>query len=239
MSRSRLVVSCCCSTSNQQSQVGLQQQHNNKHLTIRNRKRLKGVLTNWKNATNTIAASYINLIMLGGRIERSSSSKCFLLLSFIVLIAFLGTWQLYTTDESAYKIFKWDIQHGISAGSYSSNDDDNDLSLMQILIKNGAYRANDFVNIDGVVPPYWDDELIPKHPSETTTESLGPCFLSHDSIKWDREAQRSRLRNMSDYPTSGLGPNKNDWANYCLPGFLIIGAGKCGTSVRFVLHSVR
>jgi hypothetical protein len=194
---------------------------------------LKISTTYWKNATYTILKlAYKKLIMLvGGTIERSNASKCFLLAALVVFIVFLGIWQVYRTEESAYKIFNWENQHLIGEG-------DSDLTygpLMDILMKNKAYSENDFVNDVGIIPPYWTDGTIPKHPSETTTESLGPCFLSRDSKQWDKEVKRSRSRNFSDYPTSGLGRDKNDWANYCLPGFLIIGAGKCGTSVCFYI----
>jgi hypothetical protein len=84
----------------------------------------------------------------------------------------------------------------------------------------------------GIVPPYWNVvngttvALSHDFPRETTTAQWGPCFGAHKAVQWDLEIE-SRV----DYPKPAVGISNNDWANYCRPGFLIIGAGKCGTSV--------
>jgi hypothetical protein len=99
-------------------------------------------------------------------------------------------------------------------------------SVFDLLLQNGVYNSSDFMNEVGIIPPYWKNGSIPFHPIETKTDSVGPCFIANTPVKWIDPIEQNT------YPTSGVGLNKNDWANYCLPGFLIIGAGKCGTSVR-------
>ena len=109
--------------------------------------------------------------------------------------------------------------------------------VIEILINRSVYHEDDFVNEIAVIPPFWgnnngSNSTLKCIPDETTTPEWGPCFGTHKSINWERE--------IGDKPTyhkmipidAASTKETNDWAGYCRPGFLIIGAGKCGTSVR-------
>lgn len=180
-----------------------------------------------------------------GNVEKSSSSssskfsKWLLVTAFLMLLLFLGTWQSYLTEESTFRIVSWNGHNGMknatsTTTSQRTNHDAVKYStdnVMEILLDRGVYNKSDFNNEFGIIPPYWINGSEPNHPVETKSGSVGPCFLSNTPIQWnDPNMSPNRF-----YPTSGVGLNKNDWSNYCLPGFLIIGAGKCGTSVCLFL----
>lgn len=188
-----------------------------------------------KNAAATLRAFNQNLIMLeNGKVERSSSSskfsKWFLAITFVILLLFVGIWQSYHTEESTFRFVSWNGRGStINITTLQRTDHDANYrheNVIEILLQRGVYNASDFINEFGIIPPYWIDGSSPYHPVETKSDSVGPCFISNTPVQWNDPGEQNR------FPPSGVGPNKNDWANYCLPGFLIIGAGKCGTSVR-------
>jgi hypothetical protein len=123
-----------------------------------------------------------------------------------------------------------------SAGPSKHNQSRGD--VIDLLIGEGVYDSNSFENEAGVVPPFWDDNATssPCKPDETTTLELGPCFGSHLDVDWHAQANQKDTQIPRYTPlmngASETTKTKNDWAGYCRPGFLIIGAGKCGTSVR-------
>lgn len=99
--------------------------------------------------------------------------------------------------------------------------------VLKILVDQGIYHEDDFeANADGWAPPYWtdSDSNVSCQPKATTTPEWGPCFGTHQSIDWDKHY------NLSYNSAAGQSVPSGDWAGYCRPGFLIIGAGKCGTS---------
>jgi hypothetical protein len=86
--------------------------------------------------------------------------------------------------------------------------------------------TTDFVNPQGAIPPFWDCQ----YGSCQSDQVWGPCYAPHGKIRWEKEMQRFRQHRAS-YEISPVDrTSKNDFANLCRPGFLIIGAGKCGTS---------
>ena len=186
------------------------------------------------NAAATIRAINPNLItgmLENGKVERSSSkfSKWFLATTFVILLLFIGIWQSYLTDESTLRLVSWNGRgstKNVTTPQRTDHDANNGHeNVIEMLRQVGVYNASDFINEIGIIPPYWINGSIPYHPVETKSEPVGPCFLSNTRVRWNEPVEQNR------YPPSGVGLNKNDWANYCLPGFLIIGAGKCGTSV--------
>lgn len=120
------------------------------------------------------------------------------------------------------------------------------VDVIDLLIDEGVYDVSSFENEAGVVPPFWDENATsPCKPDETTTLELGPCFGSHVAVDWHEQAKQNQ--NDAQLPrytplmtsTPHAMKTKNDWAGHCRPGFLIIGAGKCGTSVRFDIAMVQ
>mmetsp|Transcript_21935 Transcript_21935/g.24965 ORF Transcript_21935/g.24965 Transcript_21935/m.24965 type:complete len:619 (+) Transcript_21935:174-2030(+) len=123
----------------------------------------------------------------------------------------------------------------------------------ELIGKNGAYSHSDFVSKKGISVPYWDDVIakpLTKRIDVTLYNNdklviphLGPCYLPEfqsdmNEIDWKNlmEEHRnltspSRLKYPDAVPTpSRLYDNQPNLANSCRPGFIIIGAGKCGTS---------
>jgi len=69
--------------------------------------------------------------------------------------------------------------------------------------------------------------------SSSSFAMWGPCYAPHGNVQWDREAA-IEAKSANDKPryhrTAVRHLDRFDLAGYCKPGFLIIGAGKCGTS---------
>lgn len=89
----------------------------------------------------------------------------------------------------------------------------------------GLYdNRSDFVNEIGISPPYWKPQ-----PHDGSGRTWGPCFPERGKIDWYDERNETEYQYKHD-------PNDRAWRGpgslegLCRPGFLIIGAGKCGTS---------
>eukprot|EP00934_Nitzschia_sp_Nitz4_P005299 Nitzschia sp. Nitz4//scaffold257_size48314//12704//14368//NITZ4_007087-RA/size48314-processed-gene-0.42-mRNA-1//-1//CDS//3329544442//5289//frame0 len=97
-----------------------------------------------------------------------------------------------------------------------------DSALPKPLLDLGVYHDSDFVNEIGRSPPFWKTD-----PAGDSGQTWGPCYPSSGEIDWidDRNSSKYVFRHnnkrLRSEDTSGGG---------CRPGFLIIGAGKCGTS---------
>ena len=90
-----------------------------------------------------------------------------------------------------------------------------------------VYSEDDFVNEKGTVPSFWrtqdeNNELI----------TWGPCFPPSATVDWNKTIDV--YANKTDYHPikreSRHSKTFNDLSDFCRPGFIIIGAGKCGTS---------
>ena len=118
----------------------------------------------------------------------------------------------------------------------------------------GVYGTNDFVNEKGQTPPYWHD--IPLSSSSKVGDELvqqqtegilphwGPCYkpqrVKLKSIQWKSEMKKNRnitSEKQIRYPDrthdtrhASRNDKRGNVHGLCRPGFLIIGAGKCGTS---------
>jgi hypothetical protein len=89
-----------------------------------------------------------------------------------------------------------------------------------------VYNETDFVNEQGVIPPYWDC----LHGKCNSTEIWGPCYPPHKSVhSWGQQVEKYRSRPPHYQRKELLSRDSTDLSGYCRPGFLIIGAGKCGT----------
>lgn len=95
-----------------------------------------------------------------------------------------------------------------------------------------VYSMEDFRNEAGVVPPYWGCE----NNACNISSVWGPCYAPNERIDWESQVQDNQERKPSYWHKQQRIQNSGDVAGYCRPGFLIIGAGKCGT--RFVGNSL-
>lgn len=90
------------------------------------------------------------------------------------------------------------------------------------ILWNSVYRQEDFQN--DIVPPFWDckDGTC----STDKGKTWGPCYPPVDEVDWEREINNQVVRYDQ---VSNLQDNDSSLSNRCRPGFIIIGAGKCGT----------
>jgi hypothetical protein len=114
-------------------------------------------------------------------------------------------------------------------------------SLPLELLELGIYKEQDFVNAYNIRPPFWDKAGNNRNTTTTTSTTMtsqlattefqlppswGPCFEpSNPPRHWKLlpHTNETRIR----YPPS---TTTQTLQGTCRPGFLIIGAGKCGTS---------
>ena len=103
---------------------------------------------------------------------------------------------------------------------------------------NTVYFESDFKNTDGNIPAYWQNYFESNTSENNTTDdgeilSWGPCYPPdpHEGrIKWNDIAHEGSID--IEYAKLLVNPKSKVQSvrNMCRPGFLIIGAGKCGTS---------
>mmetsp|Transcript_16231 Transcript_16231/g.30699 ORF Transcript_16231/g.30699 Transcript_16231/m.30699 type:complete len:553 (+) Transcript_16231:4385-6043(+) len=108
--------------------------------------------------------------------------------------------------------------------------------LQNDLAGKGVYDVNDFENNAGILVPYWNNGL-----KKTKVEfngnkegfAVGPCYLQKGDLNWPSEKNEfSESRKSIQYRESQWqdAMDDGDLTGLCRPGFIIIGAGKCGTS---------
>jgi len=109
--------------------------------------------------------------------------------------------------------------------------------------QSGVYDRNDFRNAVGHTIPYWED--IYTSSSSKTIPHIGPCYLPKNIENWEEIMERNKriestedIEYVDDFKRTTSTQQKNkrydrnddDLSGLCRPGFIIIGAGKCGTS---------
>ena len=168
---------------------------------------------------------------------RSRRSLLLPTLSVLSVILILG-WQRETITDLLQTTSDSKKMHYMNATMQKQETD----AVLNILVENGAYRSKNFSNEVGIIPPFWQpsNTTAPCKPDETTTTEVGPCFGTHDPTNWEELIEDFGAEPRATYNKAGITSStshrvRNDWAGHCRPGFLIIGAGKCGTSVRLVL----
>jgi hypothetical protein len=168
-----------------------------------------------------------------------NSASGFTLLAAVFLTILIYEWG---SDERLLTLSGRFFGAGITSSTSLSKIDNNrenrqKTDVLPILIQKGIYSEDDFVNDLGLEVPYWNrngtliiDET--KKPTE-----WGPCFATHETVDWEdaiiRFYNQSKLEFHTSPPLSVKGKMDKvdeDLAGYCRPGFIIIGAGKCGTS---------
>lgn len=91
-----------------------------------------------------------------------------------------------------------------------------------------VYNASDFRNERGIVPPFWSCSRGACNSSEV----WGPCYAPRGAVDWGKQIAKDQGKQEGPvfHHEPGRGETRDDLADYCRPGFIIIGAGKCGTS---------
>ena len=100
-----------------------------------------------------------------------------------------------------------------------------------------VYEKQDFMNQEGQVPPYWEHIKNASHVNTTTSiHTMGPCYMPNEitAQNW-RQLILQNEQHDDKFEYSQVNPlyqdaNDNDLTNMCRPSFVIIGAGKTGTS---------
>jgi hypothetical protein len=105
-------------------------------------------------------------------------------------------------------------------------------SFPSFLLDSKLYSNSDLINEDDVVPSFWDQSSLCNE-NGVCVDVWGPCFPPRQTIDWmnltsvgnksglQYDSQRNAIIRTEDITT---------YSNFCRPGFLIIGQGKCGTS---------
>lgn len=101
-----------------------------------------------------------------------------------------------------------------------------------------VYDRNDFQNAVGNIVPYWED--IYTNQLSNNINHVGPCYLPDN---WEEIIERNQYVESTvhiEYTDDFIrtkqkrversNRNGDDLSGLCRPGFIIIGAGKCGTS---------
>lgn len=113
--------------------------------------------------------------------------------------------------------------------SFSSNDafEANITASLPDPLLNRVYKKTDFINERGIVPAFWGDDNTNSNESSIT---WGPCYPPTTTVDWEKAM--NVYANKTDYHPIQRHKklHTEDLSDYCKPGFIIIGAGKCGTS---------
>ena len=167
-----------------------------------------------------------------------------------LLLALVGTlalfWWRNRSSDNDTAIFGADSVLTALPFFHKPRDSRSREEVLHLLQEKGIYDASDFKNEFDVVVPYWWDKFdssnstnSPKHhtriPRATTTPQWGPCFAPHEEVDWDKTIAENEQSSAPEYEKTIVARvntlNEEDLAGFCRPGFIIIGAGKCGTSV--------
>jgi hypothetical protein len=112
------------------------------------------------------------------------------------------------------------------------------------------HQPIDFKNELGIVPSFW---TFDNNNSTNSTNNInhtvytisnppawGPCYVPQAKIHWEKEIRDAQTLELNKYERADMNTgsistmysrrSRSDVRGLCRPGFLIIGAGKCGTS---------
>jgi hypothetical protein len=99
-----------------------------------------------------------------------------------------------------------------------------------------VYQEKDFLNQKGQVPPYWEHINANTNTTTTSIHTMGPCYMPNEitAQNWRQLILQNEQR-QDKFEYSQVNPlyqdaNDNYLTNMCRPSFVIIGAGKTGTS---------
>jgi hypothetical protein len=137
---------------------------------------------------------------------------------------------LYLAPETNSLLLHWNKhkQHDMTA-LYESNKEKD--TFPEILEKT-VYSEQDFRNEKGIVPSFWEKQDSKNYSRSRTQVTWGPCYPPNHAvnINWNKAMKRNETEYHPIPQRTSQIESSNDLSDYCRPGFLIIGAGKCGTS---------
>jgi len=165
----------------------------------------------------------------------------------------LSSWFLLPPPPALHRAIK-NRTADTTRGDVSYDEQQTGMLVPKELLQLQVYSVKrDFVNEIGRVPAFWGQRRTTTTTTTTTranaavaVREYGPCVLDaelggHDF--WTREAERNRERERNGdgpayrpFPAERNGKRRAEEStlkkssNFCRPGFLIIGAGKCGTT---------
>jgi len=138
-------------------------------------------------------------------------------------------------------LYNWDYSADLTKNISSSNYESVPPSLPKVLIDRHFYKTTDFENEAGVFVPYWwkhDSSPTRTQESFSGLAKWGPCYVPKDEIEVlgyvHKPTSNGEAKSVNDYyriPSAcETHVQDSNLSGMCTPGFLIIGAGKCGTS---------
>ena len=138
-------------------------------------------------------------------------------------------------------LYNWDYSDDLTKNISSSNYESVPPSLPKVLIDRHFYKTTDFENEAGVFVPYWwkhDSSPTRTQESFSGLAKWGPCYVPKDEIEVlgyvHKPTSNGEAKSVNDYyriPSAcETHVQDSNLSGMCTPGFLIIGAGKCGTS---------
>lgn len=142
---------------------------------------------------------------------------------FLALLVSVGLITLLYLDQSSGLVRNSAKSMGIKIGDGESSDTGG--TVPAALLGLEIYHKSDFLNERGIIPPYWNC----LHGECNSSEVWGPCYPPHKPVSWAKEVDKYHGRPPYYQKTEPASRNRDDLSGYCRPGFLIIGAGKCGT----------
>lgn len=117
------------------------------------------------------------------------------------------------------------------------------LNLPEILLREGVYQNDSFVNEQGIVPAFWGGRNVNESQADEfkhfdTRPTYGPCYTYDHTIDWKAEIDRFNKTKEPLYNEQAiLRTDKDDLQGYCRPGFIIIGTHYAHTRVFLKLCS--
>jgi hypothetical protein len=112
------------------------------------------------------------------------------------------------------------------------------LDMPSTLFDKKLYSKHDFRNDQGIVPSFWSENETCI--DDECTKVWGPCYPPPGRVDWNHTVgelggateENNKLQYLKQKGGNKVaqGESNTDLANFCRPGFLIIGQGKCGTS---------
>lgn len=101
-------------------------------------------------------------------------------------------------------------------------------SMPAVLLEKRLYSDSDLLNEDGIIPSFWNEKQ--RCINGVCQDVWGPCFPPQNDVKWNTLVENGAVIEYALQKQELTTEDSGTYQNFCRPGFLIIGQGKCGTS---------